>query len=59
MKKILFNAGIHHSGTSELFKLLHLHDEISSIVDLIENQQFIYKKITFTYTASVRGCRRM
>ena len=33
MKKILFIAGIPHSGTSLLDKLLDLHDEISSIVD--------------------------
>ena len=49
MKKILFIAGIPHSGTSLLDKLLDLHDEISSIVDynkepvdLIENDLNIF-----------------
>jgi hypothetical protein len=49
MKNLLFIAGISHSGTSLLDKLLDLHDEISSIVDyskdsvdLIENDLTIF-----------------
>jgi hypothetical protein len=38
MKKILFIAGISHSGTSLLDKLLDLHYEISSIVDYSKDQ---------------------
>tara|TARA_Y100000590_G_C15357490_1_gene877572 strand:- start:44 stop:760 length:717 start_codon:yes stop_codon:yes gene_type:complete len=49
MKKLLFIAGIPHSGTSLLDKILDLHEEISSIVDyskdpvdLIENELNIF-----------------
>ena len=38
MKKLLFLAGLPHSGTSLLDKLLDLHEEISSIVDYSKEQ---------------------